>query len=118
MKKAILAKPGERLEVIDFVDDLQFYYKHIECRCIDIVYVKDYLLIVDDEGLLVDDPQVNVVASIMYGHPICGNVLIVKEGYTDEGEPTCEGLTDEEVGEFHESFMRLIKKVKKLRGEK
>ena len=75
-------------------------------------------MIVDDGGLLVDDPQVNTVASILYGHPICGNVLIVKEGYTDESEPTCEGLTDEEIGEFHESFMRLIEKVKKLRGEK
>ena len=47
MKKAILAKPSERLELIDFVDDLQYFYKYVECRCIDIVYVKDYLLIVD-----------------------------------------------------------------------
>lgn len=118
MKKAILAKPGERLELIDFVDDLQYFYKHIGCRCIDIVYVKDYLLIVDDEGLLVDDPQVNIVASILYGHPICGNALIVKEGYNEEGEPTCEGLTDEDVEKFQASFMELIKKVKNLRGEK
>ena len=118
MKKAILAKPGEKLEVIDFVDDLQYFYKYIECRCIDIVYVKDYLLIVDDEGLLVDDPQVNVVASIMYGHPICGNVLIVKEGYNEEGEPTCEGLTNEEIGKFNERFMKLIGKIKDLRGKR
>ena len=115
MKKAILAKPHQRLEVIDFVDDLEFYYKHIECRCIDIVRVKDYLLIVDDEGLLVDDPQVNTVPSVLYGYPICGNALIVKEGYNEDGEPVCEGLTDEEIGEFYESFMKLIKRV---RGEK
>ena len=118
MKKAILAKPNNPLEVIDFIDELEYYYKHIECRCIDIVYVGDYLLIVDDEGLLTDDPQINVIASILYGHPICGNVLIVKEGYNEDGEPTCEGLTDEEIEKFHESFMRLIKKVKKSRGEK
>lgn len=41
-------------------------------------------MIVDDEGLLKDKP-INHIASIWYGYPIVGDVVICKEGWTPEG---------------------------------
>lgn len=110
MGKAILAKPGEPLQVIDFVDELEFYYEHLGCDLIDIVRGGDYLIIVDDEGLFVRDPQLNEAASVLYGSPLFGAALIVKEGYSETGEAICEGLTSEDIHKFIVDFMKLIRR--------
>lgn len=69
----------------------------IGCGMIDIVHAKHlpdpYCLVVDDEGLLCDQPVVNVVASYLYGtadhgQPLCGDVLIMKDEWTDDGLET------------------------------
>lgn len=52
---------------------------------------KDYLGIVDEEGLL-KDRDANVIISDLVGTVIVGNALIVRKGYED-----FESLTDEDV---------------------
>ena len=108
MGKAVLARPGEPLQVVDFVDELEFYYEHLGCDLVDIVRAGDYLLIVDDEGLLVGDPQPNDAASILYGHPIFGAALIVKEGHDESGVAYCEELTSEDIHKLIQKFIRLV----------
>lgn len=110
MGKAVLAKPGEPLQIIDFVDELEFFYEHLGCDLIDIVRADEYLLIVDDEGLLVGDPQPNEAASILYGNPIFGSALIVKEGYTEIGEAICEGLTSDDIRKLIQKFLSLVRR--------
>lgn len=67
---------------------LQFCYREIGCDLIDIAPTKylpePYIMIVDDEGLLKADPDVNFLGSYLYGiqdhgMPIMGNALIMKE---------------------------------------
>lgn len=79
--------------------------KAIGCNCIDIVHAvnlpEPYCLVVDDEGLLVDEPVINPVASYLYGmrdhgQPLCGDVLIMKDKYTDDGIETV-GLEREDL---------------------
>lgn len=54
---------------------------------------KPYVMIVNEEGLLHDLP-VNNTGSLLYAGitPIVGDVLIMQEGFNDEGEPDLMGL--------------------------
>lgn len=98
-KLAILLKETGEIEVIDVPEDkgLQFYYQNINCELITIVNAmylgKKYSLVADDEGLLQAEPKVNMLASILYGYLqhgeyLVGNVLVMKDEFTDEGLDT------------------------------
>ena len=59
-----------------------------------------YVMVVNEEGLIKELP-INIAGSILYGtpahgSPIVGNIVIMKEGWTDEGKDLL-GLSDEEV---------------------
>lgn len=118
--KAVMIKANGLLQVTDFPeegDKLHWYYDQIGCRCIDIVrpyglervarmydlkaYYDKFSMVVDDEGLLVEEPQVNVIASLLYGaddhgQVLCGDVIVVKDEETEEGIDSV-GLNDAEV---------------------
>ena len=121
MGKVMLLKPGPDVQIINFEDSLEFYYKQIECRLIDIVRpyallevskkCKGLILIVDDEGLLVDKPKINQFATLAYGQTLCGNVILAKEKYTEEGIITV-GLTEEDVNAFNEALIKIIDRIK------
>ena len=121
MTKALLVKPYPSVEVIEFEDSLEFYYKNIECNLIDIVRpyallkeskkCKHLILIVDDEGLLVANPKVNPFATLAYGQTICGNVIVAKEEYTEDGIITI-GLNEDDVNAFNEALIKVIDKLK------
>lgn len=73
---------------------LKFCYENIGCQYIETVYARylhePYVLIVDEEGRLKDTPEINHIASFLYGYqvhlePIVGNVLVAKTGMTEEG---------------------------------
>ena len=125
MKKTILLKPFKEFEVIDFKDDLHYYYEKIQCECIDIVQPhimnhldkkfqsKQFCLIVDDEGLLVENPQLNLYASTVYGNTIFGNALVCKELHTEDGIYTV-GLNDDDIEVFFKAIQDAIEKVKGL----
>lgn len=60
-----------------------------------------YMMLVDEEGLLKEAPEVNGLASWLYethkhGHPIVGDVLIVRSVETEDGGDI-EGLSGEEA---------------------
>lgn len=62
-----------------------------------------FCFICNEEGLLRDLP-LNAIGSLWYGtlqhgHPIVGNIVVMKEGMTDDG-PDIVGLTDEEIMEI------------------
>ena len=117
----MLLMPGPDVQIIDFEDELEFYYKHIECRLIDIVRpyallevskkCKGLVLIVDDEGLLVDKPKINQFATLAYGQVICGNVILAKEEFTEDGIITV-GLTENDVDVFNDGLLKLIDRIR------
>lgn len=60
-----------------------------------------YCLLIDEEGLLKEHPEMNDIASIWYGYlvhgnPIVGTVVIMKDEITNAG-PYIVGLSDSEV---------------------
>ena len=78
--------------------DLDFFYEEIGTHSIEIVrfgHLKQ-CLIVDECGRLRESPQINPIASLLAGQPICGTVLIAKEGERN-GEPAIIGFTEKEV---------------------
>lgn len=75
---------------------LMFYYSMIGCRSIEIVRPFRYdeikytkarqIMVIDEEGRLRNNPRMNVIASLIAGQPLYGNVLIAKEDMRN-GEP-------------------------------
>ena len=85
-------------------------YELLDCSCIECVYILQhkYVMIIDESGKIKDPPKaVNHRASPFYcGFPydlICGDVLIGKFGFTDQGADIV-GLTENEVESFKEYF--------------
>lgn len=95
MKTALLITTDEKFQEIEFFNELDYFYKHIECDLIEIVRpialqqvtdtCENLIMIVDEEGLLRDSPKLNIYASAFYGRPLYGNVMIVKEIETPDG---------------------------------
>ena len=85
-----------RLVEANGLDD---FYKLLNCRCIDITRRKigdiGCNLIVDDEGLLIDNPIVSAID--VSGTPCLFGNILVASGRTVDGELT--ELTDEELQE-------------------
>lgn len=81
-------------------NDLEDYYKYINCRCIDIVRRKigdvEVEIICDDEALLIDKPKVSAVG--VNGTPALYGNLLVAGGKVIDGELT--ELTAEEAFEI------------------
>ena len=123
MANCMLIHPSGMVEVVDFPekDKLDWYYEKIGCGCIDIVkpyglediakkydlksLLGKFCLIVDDEGLLKDKPEVNPIASLLYGadtHGQClfGKVLVAADEVTEDSIET--------VG-FEDSDLMLLK---------
>lgn len=76
---------------------LKFYYSMIGCRSIEIVRpfrgtrIERQIMVIDEEGRLRNNPRMNVLASIIAGQPLYGNVLIAKEDMRN-GEPDICGF--------------------------
>lgn len=71
---------------------LDFCYKHCECDMIEAVNPRGleypYMFVCDEEYLFKDRPMLNHIASYLYetqdhGHPICGNVVVLRQGRSD-----------------------------------
>lgn len=108
MAKAIfIHKSLPMMNFIDFDGSLDWYYSKIGCNTIDIVHaygldgiagLENIDIICDDEGLLDDAPEVNILASLLYGaavhgQPIVGNVII--SAHDAAGNDI--GLTDQQI---------------------
>ncbi len=77
-----------RAGMVDFEDTLDEIYALLEVECIDIVRIADGLFaVVDDEGLLKDDPLTTVWWPDSE-RCLVGNVLITGDGGRDLGSLT------------------------------
>lgn len=117
--KGLLIRPNVLTETVEFPEKekLGWYYETIGCDCIDIVapygvdgiakmynlesIVGKFCLVVDDEGLLKEKPEVNPIASLMYGcddhgQVLCGNVIVGANKNTDDGIETV-GMSDSDL---------------------
>lgn len=71
---------------------LMFYYSMIGCRSIEIVRPftntpqARQIMVIDEEGRIRKNPRMNVIASMLAGQSLYGNVLIAKEDFRN-GEP-------------------------------
>ena len=127
MKKLLLLREGvffkiSEVEVEEKIE-LETYYKNLDCDCIDIVepYGLDeeerekYCLIVDDEALVKENPQINFFGSLLYGvldhkQPLAGKVLVGKNKYTEDGLCTV-GLEEKDVRYILDSLENLRKEL-------
>ena len=79
---------------------LEFYYEQIGCKTIEIVRISknrtNKVFIVDEEGLLKENPEINAIASLIVKQPIYGNALLAKEGERN-GEPDICGFEIKEA---------------------
>lgn len=69
---------------------------------------KPYFMMVNEEGYLHDLP-LNLLGSILYGsdehgYPILGDIVIVKEGYYNDG-PDAVGMDEDEAKSLGEQFI-------------
>lgn len=97
MKMLLLDVWNNKIKMVE-ANDLEDYYKYINCRCIDIVRRRigdvEVEIILDDEGLLIDEPKISAID--ITGKPmLCGNLLIASGRVTDDGELT--ELTENEI---------------------
>ena len=106
------------LTVITTLDTKQPIYKSMQeavgddCTMVDIVEchglgeMLEYCLVCDEEFLLKGNPVVNPIASYFYGlqdhgQPLCGNVLIMKNKYTEDGLETV-GLEAKDIAKIQD----------------
>ena len=78
---------------------LFWYYSQINADSIEIVRFNrqiNHVLVVDEEGLLKENPQTNLIASVLANQLIVGTVLIAREGMRD-GEPDIKGFSLDRV---------------------
>lgn len=97
------------VEEINTEPKWQAFAKLLGCSWIEIVHPRGLqsplCMIVDEEGLLCDEPKINLVGSFLYGthihgSPIVGDIVIAAEGFVDEGVDIV-GLDDNEIQKLY-----------------
>lgn len=105
-------KTGEqRVEVrqiAEGVDKLAALYEMIDTDIVERVrpmYLPEpYVMMIDENGLLRDNPVMNPVGSLLYGayehgNPIVGNIVFIRQDYGPEG-PDLFWMTEDEAQKF------------------
>lgn len=112
--KGIVFTTDEKMYVKDFEQPLYKTVGEVVGGYIEVVHprgLKDPLcFICNEEGLLQSLP-LNPIGCVWYrtadhGHPIVGNIVVMKEGWTDDG-PDIVGLTDEEIAKVKANALYL-----------
>ena len=118
--KGIVVSTENQLTVRDFGAPLYKTIGEAVDRWIEIVrpggLKSPYVMVVNEEGLIKELP-INIAGSILYGtpahgSPIVGNIVIMKEGWTDEGKDLL-GLSDEEVVTLTNKLVSLFQRAGK-----
>lgn len=106
LKVMILNEKG--FEVKEIQDSIEEFYKIIDCRCIDIATrrigtrKKHYDIIVDDEGLFVDNPRVSAIDSNLKPM-LVGNLII-----TNSKNGATTSLTDDDINYLKQYVEKLF----------
>ena len=125
MSKYVLLKNDGNVEVKELEEklELETMYDWIGCDFIEIgqSIINDKMdcsvkLVFDEDFLLKNEPQVNKIASLLFGYGIlhdevlCGNVLIAKDVLNEEGEPELSGFNDGEIKKL-ESIIEIVRNI-------
>ena len=125
MSKYVLLKNDGNVEVKELEEklELETMYDWIGCDFIEIgqSIINDKMdcsvkLVFDEEFLLKNEPQVNKIASLLFGYGIlhdevlCGNVLIAKDVLNEVGEPELSGFNDGEIKKL-ESIIEIVRNI-------
>jgi len=108
---ALSVKAVDELEVVELTGESLDKLQKMVGGFIEIVrprYLRQpYVMVVNEEGLLYDMP-VNNTGSLLYAGitPIVGDVVIMKEGYNDEGEPDLLWMEKQEAQNLADEFLR------------
>ena len=103
--KGIVITASDKLSVQEFSEPLYKTIGAVVGGYIEVVHPRGlkapYCMIVNEEGLLNHLP-VNAVGSFLYetlahGWPIVGTIVIMKDGFNDDGEPDIIGLSDDDI---------------------
>ena len=98
LKMYLLDVENETASELDVLDDIHAFYRLLNCRCIDIVERtvagRSFTFIVDDEGLLKDNPKISALDSAEWEPMLVGNLLICHTDF-ESGELTA--LSDDDV---------------------
>ena len=112
MSKYVILKNDGNVEIKELEQklELETMYDWIGCDLIEIgqSVINDKMdcnvkLVFDEEFLLKNEPQVNKIASLLFGYGIlhdevlCGNVLIAKDVLNEEGELELGGFNEGEI---------------------
>lgn len=107
----ISVKAVDEVSVVKIDDDSLRRLQNMVGGFIEIVrpqYLRrPYVMVVNEEGLLQDLP-VNNTGSLLYAGltPIVGDVVIMKEGFNDEGEPDLLGMEPAESSALLQELLR------------
>ena len=95
LKMFLLDVENETASELDVVDDLDEFYRLLNCRCIDIVERtvagRQFTFIVDDEGK--DNPKISALDFAEWEPMLVGNLLICHTDF-DSGELTALSVDD------------------------
>ena len=113
--KGIVVTAKDEMEIRDFGRPLHKTVGEAVGGYIEIVHPvglkQPFVMIVNEDGLLLD-LELNALGSVLYGtlahgHPIVGDIVIMKTGFTDEG-PDIIGLEDQEAVELFNLFTNML----------
>lgn len=116
MNKGLVIKTNGEIKLIDLEFDniLTQSYKELDIETIDIATIKVddvYLdIIVDDEGLLKDNPKVTVSSNL---RTLVGNVLILPSDIDEEGR-YFRGLNENEINTINNNIHTIIDTEQKI----
>ena len=116
MKRGLVITPDSEIFTQEFDEPLYQTVGKAVDGYIEIVHPvgleSPYVMIVNEEGLLKKLPM-NITGSILYGtfvhgSPIVGNIVIMKEAWTDEGLDIV-GIPEEEIDDLYNEYLTRYK---------
>ncbi len=105
--KAFKITTNDRLILMELPEREQLFMSMREAINCDIIGIitsplaslnDEYCIVYDDEALLHGEPEINHFGSMLYGYrqhhqPICGDILVMKNHYNEDGELETAGMT-------------------------
>lgn len=101
----------------DLWDQIGGFYEIVSPNMLRYTEWRDVRIICDDCGLLKDDQKVNRLASGLYGapSPIVGTVLLVRQGYTEDGEADIFPFSEHQLFYAEKFFSRMLNELKSVK---
>lgn len=106
---AILIKAKDEISPVLIGDDTLHGMQELVGGYIEIVRPahlrRPYVMIVNEDGINLGLP-INNTGSLLYGGPIVGDVLILQEGFNEDGEPDLLSLGADEAHNLLDELVR------------